>query len=98
LPLSPHVAALYDTQFLSFDATSIKIQFQMSRLFHLRIVLFKTWQWHWGLVWFDKTAQACQGPTSFVAYERGLVIFEYSHVFRSGGSLMHETLPYSHHF
>jgi hypothetical protein len=37
---------------------------------------------------FDKTVQACQGPTSFIAYERGLVIFEYSHVFRSGGSLM----------
>jgi hypothetical protein len=32
-----------------------------------------------GLVW---------GPTSFIAYARGLVIFEYSHVFRSGGSLM----------
>jgi hypothetical protein len=28
------------------------------------------------------------GPTSFIAYERGWVIFEYSHVFRSGGSLM----------
>jgi hypothetical protein len=41
-----------------------------------------------GLVWFDKTVQACQGPTSFIAYERGLAIFEYSHVFRSGGSLM----------
>jgi hypothetical protein len=41
-----------------------------------------------GLVWFDNTVQACQGPTSFIAYERGLVIFEYSHVFRSGGSLM----------
>jgi hypothetical protein len=41
-----------------------------------------------GLVWFDKTVQACQGPTSFIAYERGLVIFEYSQVFRSGGSLM----------
>jgi hypothetical protein len=40
-----------------------------------------------GLVWFDKTVQACQGPTS-TAYERGLVIFEHSHVFRSGGSLM----------
>jgi hypothetical protein len=38
--------------------------------------------------WFDKIFQACQGPTSFIAYERGLVIFEYSHVFRSGGSLM----------
>jgi hypothetical protein len=23
-----------------------------------------------GLVWFDKTVQACQGPTSFIAYER----------------------------
>jgi hypothetical protein len=34
-----------------------------------------------GLVWFDKIFQACQGPTSFIAYERGLVIFEYSHVF-----------------
>jgi hypothetical protein len=32
-----------------------------------------------GLVWFDKTVQACQGPTSFIAYESGLVIFEYSH-------------------
>jgi hypothetical protein len=42
-----------------------------------------------GLVWFDKTVQACQGPTSFIAYERGLVMFEYSHVFRSGGSLMY---------
>jgi hypothetical protein len=41
-----------------------------------------------GLVWFDKTVQACQGPTSFIAYEIGLVIFEYSPVFRSGGSLM----------
>jgi hypothetical protein len=41
-----------------------------------------------GLVWFDKTVQACQGPTSFIVYARGLVIFEYSHVFRSGGSLM----------
>jgi hypothetical protein len=41
-----------------------------------------------GLVWFDKTVQACQGPTSFIAHERGWVIFEYSHVFRSGGSLM----------
>jgi hypothetical protein len=41
-----------------------------------------------GLVWFDKAIQACQGPISFIAYERGLVIFEYSHVFRSGGSLM----------
>jgi hypothetical protein len=39
-----------------------------------------------GLVWFDKIFQACQGPTSFRAYERGLVIFEFSHVFRSGGS------------
>jgi hypothetical protein len=39
-----------------------------------------------GLVWFDKTVQTCQGPTPFIAYERGLVIFEYSHVFRSGGS------------
>jgi hypothetical protein len=29
-----------------------------------------------------------QGPTSFIDYEKGLVIFEYSHVFRSGGSLM----------
>jgi hypothetical protein len=37
-----------------------------------------------GLVWFEKTVKACQGPTSFIAYERGLVIFEYSHVFRSG--------------
>jgi hypothetical protein len=36
-----------------------------------------------GLVWFDKIFQACQGPTSFIAYERGLMIFEYSHVFRS---------------
>jgi hypothetical protein len=26
--------------------------------------------------------------TPFIAYERGWVIFEYSHVFRSGGSLM----------
>jgi hypothetical protein len=34
-----------------------------------------------GLVWFDKIFQACQGPTSFIAYERGWVIFEYSHVF-----------------
>jgi hypothetical protein len=41
-----------------------------------------------GLVWFDKIFQACQGPTSFIAYERGWVIFEYSLVFRSGGSLM----------
>jgi hypothetical protein len=41
-----------------------------------------------GLVWFDKIFQACQGPTSFIANERGWVIFEYSHVFRSGGSLM----------
>jgi hypothetical protein len=41
-----------------------------------------------GLVWFYKIFQACQGPTSFIAYERGWVIFEYSHVFRSGGSLM----------
>jgi hypothetical protein len=41
-----------------------------------------------GLVWFDKAVQACQGPTSFIAYESGLVIFEYSHVFCSGGSLM----------
>jgi hypothetical protein len=41
-----------------------------------------------GLVWFDKTVQACQGPTYFIAYERGWVMFEYSHVFRSGGSLM----------
>jgi hypothetical protein len=41
-----------------------------------------------GLVWFDKTVQACLGPTSFIAYERGLVILEYSHVIRSGGSLM----------
>jgi hypothetical protein len=41
-----------------------------------------------GLVWFDKIFQACQGPTSFIAYERGLVIFEHSHIFRSGGSLM----------
>jgi hypothetical protein len=43
-----------------------------------------------GLVWFDKIFQACQGPTSFMAYmyERGWVIFEYSHVFRSGGALM----------
>jgi hypothetical protein len=41
-----------------------------------------------GLVWFDKTIQACQGPTFVIAYERGLVIFDYSHVFRSGGSLM----------
>jgi hypothetical protein len=42
------------------------------------------------VVWFDKIFQACQGPTSFIAYEyeRGWVIFEYSHVFRSGGSLM----------
>jgi hypothetical protein len=38
-----------------------------------------------GLVWFDKIFQ---GPTSFIAYERGWVILEYSHVFRSGGSLM----------
>jgi hypothetical protein len=38
-----------------------------------------------GLVWFDKIFQ---GPTSFIAYERGWVIFEYSHVFRSGGSLV----------
>jgi hypothetical protein len=30
-----------------------------------------------GLVWFDKIFQACQGPTSFIAYERGWVIFEY---------------------
>jgi hypothetical protein len=38
---------------------------------------------------FDKIFQACQGPTSFIAYERGWVIFvEYSHVFLSGGSLM----------
>jgi hypothetical protein len=36
-----------------------------------------------GLVWFDKTVQACQGPTSFIAYERGLAILEYSHVFRT---------------
>jgi hypothetical protein len=41
-----------------------------------------------GPVWFDKIFQACHGPTSFIAYERGLVIFEYSHVFRSGGPLM----------
>jgi hypothetical protein len=41
-----------------------------------------------GLVWFEKIFHACQGPTSFIAYERGWVIFEYSHVFRSGGSLM----------
>jgi hypothetical protein len=41
-----------------------------------------------GLVWFDEIFQACQGPTSFIAYERGWGIFEYSHVFRSGGSLM----------
>jgi hypothetical protein len=40
------------------------------------------------LIWFDKIFQACQGPTSFIAYERGLVIFECSHVFCSGGSLM----------
>jgi hypothetical protein len=37
---------------------------------------------------FDKIFQAFQGPTSFIAYERGWVIFEYSHIFRSGGSLM----------
>jgi hypothetical protein len=42
-----------------------------------------------GLVCFDKIFQAYQGPTSFIAYERGWVIFEYSHVFRSGGSLMY---------
>jgi hypothetical protein len=41
-----------------------------------------------GLVWFDKIFQACQWPPSFIAYERGWVIFEYSRVFRSGGSLM----------
>jgi hypothetical protein len=41
-----------------------------------------------GLVWFDKIFQAFQGPTSFIAYERCWVIFEYSHVFRSGGSLI----------
>jgi hypothetical protein len=41
-----------------------------------------------GLVWFDKIFQVCHGPTSFIAYERGWVIFEFSHVFRSGGSLM----------
>jgi hypothetical protein len=41
-----------------------------------------------GLVWFDKIFQACQGPISFIAYEWGQVIFEYSHVFHSGGSLM----------
>jgi hypothetical protein len=41
-----------------------------------------------GLVWFDKIFQACQGPTSFIAHERGWVIFEYPHVFRSGGSVM----------
>jgi hypothetical protein len=46
-----------------------------------------------GLVWFDKTVQACQGPTSFIAYERGLVIFEYSHVFHCGGSLMISLSP-----
>jgi hypothetical protein len=33
-----------------------------------------------GLAWFDKIFQACQGPTSFIAYERGWVIFEYSAV------------------
>jgi hypothetical protein len=42
-----------------------------------------------GLVWFDKIFQAFQGSTSFIADERGWVIFEYSHVFRSGGSLMY---------
>jgi hypothetical protein len=47
---------------------------------------------HYGCEIFDKTIQACQGPTSFIAYERGLLIFEYSHVFRSGGSLVC-TLP-----
>jgi hypothetical protein len=41
-----------------------------------------------GLIWLDMIFQACQGPASFIAYERGLVIFEYSLVFRSGGSLM----------
>jgi hypothetical protein len=41
-----------------------------------------------GLVWFDKIFLACQWRTSFIAYERCWVIFEYSHVFRSGGSLM----------
>jgi hypothetical protein len=42
---------------------------------------------------FGKIFQACQGPTSFIAYERGCVIFEYSHVFRSGGSLMVRSQP-----
>jgi hypothetical protein len=32
---SPHVTTLYGTQFLSFDATSINIRIQISRLFHL---------------------------------------------------------------
>jgi hypothetical protein len=42
-----------------------------------------------GPVWFDKTVQACQGSTSFIAYERGLVIFEYSCFSQfGGGSLM----------
>jgi hypothetical protein len=49
--------------------------------------------WHTdGRFGFDKTVQAYQGPTSFIAYERGLVIFEYSHVFRSGGSLTQKTV------
>jgi hypothetical protein len=34
-----------------------------------------------GLVWFDKIFQACQRPISFIAYERGWVIFEYSQCF-----------------
>jgi hypothetical protein len=49
-----------------------------------------------GLVWVDKIFQACQGPTSFIAYESGWVIFEYSHVFRSGGSLMTFTAERGH--
>jgi hypothetical protein len=48
-----------------------------------------------GLVWFDEIFQACQGPTSFIAYERGWVIFEYSHGFRSGGSLMGKKLGFN---
>jgi hypothetical protein len=29
-----------------------------------------TWHLMGGLVWFDKTVHPCQGPTSFIAYER----------------------------
>jgi hypothetical protein len=40
----------------------------------------------WWDAWFGLIRSSRH--TSFIAYERGWVIFEYSHVFRSGGSLM----------